>query len=70
MDHSQPQTFKVTIHLYDLSQGMAKAFSPMFLGKQIDGIWHTGIVVYGKEYYFGGGICAGLPKQTPYGYPV
>ena len=49
---------------------MAKAFSPMFLGKQIDGIWHTGIVVYGKEYYFGGGICAGIPKQTPYGYPV
>jgi hypothetical protein len=49
---------------------MAKALSPMFLGKQIDGIWHTGVVAYGKEYYFGGGICAGLPKQTPYGYPV
>jgi len=50
--------------------GLAKSFSPMLLGKTIDGIWHTGIVVYGREYYFGGGICIGIPKQTPYGHPV
>ena len=25
-----------------------------FLGKRLEGIWHTGIVVYGQEYYFGG----------------
>jgi hypothetical protein len=67
MDHKK---HKVVIHLYDLSNGMAKAFSPMLIGKLIEGIWHTGIVVYDKEYYFGGGICAGGPKQTPYGYPV
>ena len=49
----------------------------MVIGKQIDGIWHTGIVVYNtvinpliQEYYFGGGICNGLPAQTPYGTPV
>ena len=24
-------------------------------GKQIDGVWHTGVVVYGREYFFGGG---------------
>jgi hypothetical protein len=24
------------------------------IGKQINGVWHTGIVVYGEEYYFGG----------------
>jgi desumoylating isopeptidase 1 len=51
------QKFKVKINLYDLSGGMAKVFSPMFLGKEIQGIWHTGIIVYGIEYYFGGGIC-------------
>jgi len=28
-----------------------------FIGKQLDGIWHTGIVAFGYEYYFGGGIC-------------
>lgn len=49
---------------------MAKQFSPIFLGKMIDAIWHTGLVVYGKEYYFGGGICAGTPKTTVYGYPI
>lgn len=63
-------TNKVKLNMYDLSQGMAKQFSPIFLGKQIDAIWHTGIVVYGKEYYFGGGICAGTPKTTVYGYPI
>jgi hypothetical protein len=30
--------------------------SQQFLGQRIDGIWHTGIVVFGNEYYFGGGI--------------
>ena len=29
-------------------------FSFLIPGKQIDGIWHTGIVVYGREYFFGG----------------
>ena len=23
-------------------------------GKQLDGIWHTGIVAYGQEWFFGG----------------
>ncbi len=40
-----------------------------FLGKQIDGIWHTGVLAFGYEYYFGGGICQGPPGMTPYGNP-
>ena len=32
---------------------------------------HTGIVVYGKEYYFGGGgVNADPPGTTPYGTPI
>lgn len=60
----------VSLRVYDLSQGMARTMSPALLGKQIDGIWHTGIVVFGREYYFGGGICADLPGATPYGQPL
>ena len=37
-------------------------FHLCFKGKQIDGIWHTGVVVYGREYFFGGqGITSCLP---------
>jgi len=61
---------KVLVYLYDLSHGMAKNLSMGFLGKQIDGIWHTGIVVYGYEYYYGGGIQAGIPGQTIAGTPT
>lgn len=62
--------YTVKLHLYDLSQGMARQFSQGFIGKQIDGIWHTGIVVYGREYFFGGGICEDTPGQTPFGIPT
>ena len=61
---------QVTLHLYDLSQGMARAMSPALLGRQIDGVWHTGIVVHGQEYYFGGGIQVGYPGGTHFGRPM
>jgi hypothetical protein len=38
------------------------AMSQSILGRRIDGIWHTGIVVFSREYYFGGGI-----QVTPLG---
>eukprot|EP00742_Colponemidia_sp_Colp-10_P001980 GILJ01002114.1.p1 GENE.GILJ01002114.1~~GILJ01002114.1.p1 ORF type:complete len:601 (+),score=89.02 GILJ01002114.1:57-1859(+) len=60
----------VVVHLYDLSNGMARQFSRQLIGKEIAGIWHTGVVVYGKEFYFGGGICEDPPSRTPYGTPV
>lgn len=53
--------------MYDLSQGMAKQMSKQLTGTQIDGIWHTGIVVYDQEFYFGGGISYDPPGQTPFG---
>lgn len=57
------------VNVYDLSQGLARQLSTTFLGKAIEGIWHTGVVVYGKEYYFGGGIQHSPTGQTPYGKP-
>ncbi|CAF1945552.1 BnaCnng47270D [Brassica napus] len=34
------------------------------------GVWHTGIVVYGNEYFFGGGIQYLPAGTTPYGAPL
>lgn len=61
---------KVSLNVYDLSQGMARQLSMTFLGKVIEGIWHTGIVVYGTEYYFSGGVQHAAVGTTPYGTPV
>lgn len=60
---------RVELFQYDISQGMAKMYGPMFIQRPLEGIWHTGIVVYGKEYFFGGGICNMPPGQTPFGNP-
>ncbi|KAM6591998.1 hypothetical protein CsatA_014603 [Cannabis sativa] len=62
--------YKVTLNVYDLSQGLARQLSTTFLGKAIEGIWHTGVVVYGNEYYFGGGIQHSPAGSTPYGTPL
>ena len=53
---------RVSLHVYDISQGMARALSQQFLGVQLDIVPHTGIVVFGKEYFFSGGIQS-LPKE-------
>jgi len=60
-DNSNAQTtpsngVPVKLYVYDLSMGMARQFSQAFVGRQFEGIWHTGIVVYGNEYFFGGGL--------------
>ena len=36
--------------------------SPMFIGKTIEAVYHSSIVVYGTEFFYGGGICEGSPK--------
>ena len=61
---------KVEVHVYDLSNGLARVMSQSVVGKQVDIIPHTGVVVdWGGskriEYFFGGGICV-----TPAGQSV
>lgn len=66
----QAISYPVKLYIYDLSRGMARQLSPVMLGKQLDGIWHTAIVVHGKEYFFGGqGINNCPPGGTPLGEP-
>ena len=59
--------YPVSLHVYDLSGNMAQKFSRQLIGTQINGIWYTGIVVHGREYYYGGGISYDLPGKTPFG---
>ncbi|CAM0942984.1 unnamed protein product [Alopecurus aequalis] len=61
---------KVVLNVYDLSNGLARQLSTSFLGKPIEAIWHTGVVVYGKEYFYGGGIQCTPAGATQYGRPV
>lgn len=61
---------KVQLYVYDLSQGMAKLLSMQFVGKQIDGIWHTGVVVFGKEYFYSQGVNIIQPGSTHHGAPL
>lgn len=66
----QAGSYPVKLYIYDLSRGMARQLSPVMLGKQLDGIWHTAIVVHGKEYFFvGEGINSCPPGGTPLGEP-
>ena len=34
------------------------------LGRRIDGIWHTSIIVYNREWQYSGGIVSGVPQPT------
>lgn len=60
----------VQLYVYDLSGGMARTLSPALLGQQIDGVWHTSIVLRGQEYFFGGGINVASAGATPFGRPL
>ncbi|PWN48675.1 DUF862-domain-containing protein [Violaceomyces palustris] len=54
----------VELYVYDLSGGMASQLSLALTGKQMDGIWHTSVVVLGSEYFFGQGISIARPPGT------
>lgn len=52
----------VQLYVYDMTNGVAAVMSQMLLGQQIEGIWHTAVVVYGREFFFGG---AGIQSCMP-----
>lgn len=60
----------VELYVYDLSQGMARQFSLGLLGTFIDAIYHTSIVLGGREYYYGQGIQFSIPGGTHHGNPM
>ncbi|KAJ1959935.1 hypothetical protein GGI12_004078 [Dipsacomyces acuminosporus] len=60
----------VQLYLYDLSQGMAKQLSVAMTGRYFEAIWHSSIVVYGTEYFYGQGIMAAVAGRTMHGSPL
>eukprot|EP01126_Amoeba_proteus_P032960 TRINITY_DN3219_c0_g1_i19.p1 TRINITY_DN3219_c0_g1~~TRINITY_DN3219_c0_g1_i19.p1 ORF type:complete len:301 (-),score=50.60 TRINITY_DN3219_c0_g1_i19:532-1434(-) len=50
--------------------GMARQLGQSFLGIPLEGIWHTGVVVFGKEFFYGPDISSSVPGRTPYGVPT
>ena len=44
-------SYAVELYIYDLTQGMASSMAPMLgLNFNLEGVWHTAIVVHGKEW--------------------
>ncbi|XP_053976818.1 uncharacterized protein LOC128885490 isoform X2 [Hylaeus anthracinus] len=70
MENAEDVMATVELHIYDLSKGMAATMSRLVIGRHIEGIWHTAIVAYGREYYFGpSGIQTARPGGTVLGEP-
>ena len=46
-------TNTVRLVVYDLSGGMARQLGASLLGMNLDCLPHTGVVVFGQEYFFG-----------------
>ncbi|XP_078044365.1 uncharacterized protein LOC144473887 isoform X1 [Augochlora pura] len=70
MENEDDSSVMVELYIYDLSKGIAAKMSRTVIGRHVEGIWHTGIVAYGREYYFGPyGIQTARPGGTVLGEP-
>jgi desumoylating isopeptidase 1 len=61
---------EVQLYVYDLTRGMARAFSQQFIGTQIDAVYHTSLVLNNIEYFFGMGIQTCTAGSTHHGRPM
>lgn len=69
--------FKVSLWMYDVSDGRAARWSQCLLCHSMQGIWHTGIIVEwsggleeSSEFWYGGKIFESRPGTTPFGTPL
>mmetsp|Transcript_42529 Transcript_42529/g.97470 ORF Transcript_42529/g.97470 Transcript_42529/m.97470 type:complete len:460 (-) Transcript_42529:342-1721(-) len=46
----------VELLVYDISKGVSKRYSKLLLGKSFEAIYHTGVFVFGKEFWYGGNL--------------
>mmetsp|Transcript_96574 Transcript_96574/g.273003 ORF Transcript_96574/g.273003 Transcript_96574/m.273003 type:complete len:1026 (+) Transcript_96574:134-3211(+) len=58
---------EVVLNWYDVSHGFAQWVPPAMLGGQrFGGVWHTGVVAFGREYWYGGKVLSSEPGQAPF----
>lgn len=60
----------VYLYMYDLSKGLATLLAPWILGPGLDCIWHSGLVVFDKEYFFAKDAVWDNPGKTDFGVPT
>ena len=58
---------EVSLISYDISGKATKKLSRILFGKKIDGIWHTSILAFGFEWWYGGDCFQSRPCSTPFG---
>ena len=60
----------IHLYIYDLARGMTVQLSPL-LGFDLDGIWHTAIIAFGREWFYAGGdgIVQTRPGESGLGTP-
>jgi hypothetical protein len=57
----------VVLNWYDVSHGLAQWVPPSMLGgRRLQGIWHLGVVAFGKEFWYGGRVLASEPGSAPF----
>lgn len=56
----------VELLLYDISNGFSKNLSWLFMGKRFEAIYHTGVVCFGTEYWYGGSLFQNEPPMIKY----
>jgi len=60
----------VVLHCYDVSDGLVSNISPWAACQSIEGIWHTSVVVFGKEFYWSSVVRFEKPRETVWGDPT
>ncbi|CEP22559.1 unnamed protein product [Cyberlindnera jadinii] len=68
---NEEQGTKVQVYVYDISHGLARVYSRAIVGIDMDAIYHTSVVMGGKEYYFDReGATISQAGKTRFGVPM
>lgn len=66
------RTSPVELVLYDISHGASRLFSPLLLGRHFEAIYHSSVLVFGTEFWYGGNLFENEPPLDPqiFGHPL